>query len=57
MRQRRLDASHEATTHTHVDEHGNVMEVIEHLFVFVGAYESFDRRPEFTHVRNGVGTR
>ena len=57
LRQNRLEASLEATTHQHVDEHGHPTEEITHPFSFVEAYEAFDLVPDFSHVRNGVGTR
>jgi mRNA deadenylase 3'-5' endonuclease subunit Ccr4 len=57
LRKGHLSASLEATKHQHVDEHGHLTDEIRHPFKFVDAYDEFSLVPEFTHVRNGVGSR
>ncbi len=57
IREGRLGANLEATKHQHVDEHGHPTEEITHPFRFVDVFEACGRVPEFTHVRNGVGSR
>ncbi len=52
-----LSASLEATKHQHVDEHNHPTDQITHPFRFADVYDVFGRVPEFTHVRNGVGSR
>lgn len=52
-----LKASLEATKHVHRDSEGHETNVIEHPFSFQEAYVSCNTYPEFTHIRNKMGSR
>ena len=52
-----LDASQEATKHIHRDPDGHETTRIVHPFGLREAYVACDIQPEFTHIRNKVGSR
>lgn len=57
LRQGCLKASLEATKHIHRDQDGHEMNHIGHPFSLREAYVSCKHHPEFTHVRNKMGSR